>query len=81
MRILAITAATLGLIGTMTVGSAVPAAADWYGRHHHGLYNYYRGGGTWNGCRPGWTVQGGVCKPYRRGPWDIYGGRQSDWGF
>jgi len=58
MRILAIMAATLGLIGTIAVGSAVPAAADWY----------YR---TWNGCRPGWTVQGGVCKPYQ-GPRSLW---------
>src|SRR5262249_52826160 len=29
-------------------------------RHHHHYYDYYGGG---NGCRPGWTVQGGVCKP------------------
>jgi hypothetical protein len=27
-------------------------------------------GGTWNGCPPDWTIQGGVCKPYRHGPWD-----------
>jgi hypothetical protein len=20
---------------------------------------------TWNGCQPGWTVQDGLCKPYR----------------
>ena len=29
---------------------------------------YYGGGGsyrTWNGCPPNWTVQSGVCKPYR----------------
>jgi hypothetical protein len=35
---------------------------------------YYRGGRgyyppgryrTWNGCQRGWTVQDGVCKPYR----------------
>ena len=64
MRTLAIVAATLGLIGTIAVGTVVPAAADWYGRHHR-YYNYYGGGGTWNGCRPGWTVQGGVCKPYQ----------------
>ena len=41
-------------------------------------------GGGWrtgNGCPPGWTVQGGACKPYRYGPWDIYGGRQSDYGW
>ena len=81
MRTLAIMAAMMGLIGTMAVGSTIPAAADWYGRHHHHLFNYYGGGGTWNGCRPGWTVQGGVCKPYRHGPWDVYGGRQRDWGF
>jgi hypothetical protein len=72
MRTLAITAAALGLIGTIAVGTAVPAAADWYGGRHR-YYNYYGGGGTWNGCRPGWTVQGGVCKPYRFGPWDFYG--------
>jgi len=79
MRTLGMIAATLGLVGAIAASSAVPASADWYSRHHHGLYNYY-GGGTWNGCRPGWTVQGGVCKPYRYGPWDVYGGRQSDWG-
>ena len=28
---------------------------------------YYRPGRfqTWNGCEPGWTVQDGLCKPYR----------------
>src|SRR5262249_49481744 len=28
---------------------------------------YYRPGRyrTWNGCQRGWTVQGGLCKPYR----------------
>ena len=65
MRTLAIMAAALGLIGTIAVGTAAPAAADWYGRHHQRFYNCYGGGGTWNGCRPGWTVQGGVCKPYQ----------------
>ena len=73
MRTLAITAAALGLVGTLAVGTAAPAAADWYYGHHHRYYNY--GGGTWNGCRPGWTVQGGICKPYRYGPWDSYGPR------
>jgi hypothetical protein len=71
MRTLAITAAALGLVGTFAAGTAAPAAADWYYGHHHRYYNY--GGGTWNGCRPGWTVQGGVCKSYRNGPWDFYG--------
>src|SRR5262249_56610855 len=46
---------------TIAAGSAAPAAADWYyGRHHPHYYNYGGGSGTWNGCRPGWTVQGGV---------------------
>ena len=39
--------------------------------HHRRYYDYdYRGGGTWNGCRPGWTIQGGNCAPYKgpRGP-------------
>ncbi len=62
MRSLAIMAAALGLVGTIAVATAPPAAADWYGRHHR-YYNY--GGGTWNGCPPDWTNQGGVCKPYR----------------
>jgi hypothetical protein len=73
-------AAALGVVGLIGIGRVLPASADWYGRHHHRYYNYY-GGGTWNGCPPGWTVQGGVCKPYRFGPWDIYGGRQSDYGY
>jgi hypothetical protein len=78
MRTLAKIAATLGVIGAIAVGSAAPAAA-WYG-YHHRYYNYYGGGwGTWNGCRPGWTVQGGVCKPYRYGPWDLYGPRYGYW--
>ena len=77
MRTLGIVAATLGLIGTIAIGSVVPAAA-WYGYGHHRLYNYY-GGGTWNGCPPDWTIQGGVCKPYRHGPWDFYGPRYGYW--
>ncbi|MFZ2076755.1 MAG: hypothetical protein WAV38_08940 [Xanthobacteraceae bacterium] len=42
--------------------------------YYRRYYNYYDGGGryTWNGCRPGWTVQGGVYKPCRYGPWDWY---------
>jgi hypothetical protein len=78
MRTLGVISATLGLIGTIAVGSAVPAAADWYGRYHHRYYNYYGGGGgTWNGCPPDWTIQGGVCKPYQgpRGPFAPRGSR------
>jgi hypothetical protein len=78
MRTLAMAAVALGLVGTIAVGTAVPAAADWYGRHHR-YYNYCGGFGTWNGCPPDWTVQGGVCKPYRHGPWDFYGPRYYGW--
>ena len=68
MRTIGKIAATLGVVGAITASSAVPAAADWYYGHRH--YGYYGGGGTWNGCRPGWTVQGGNCAPYQgpRGP-------------
>lgn len=31
-------------------------------RHWRDDHRGYRG--TWNGCRPNWTVQDGVCKPY-----------------
>ena len=27
-----------------------------------GAHAQYR---TWNGCPPGWTVQGGACRPYQ----------------
>jgi len=36
------------------------------GRFYQGP-GYYRPGRyrTWNGCQRGWTVQDGLCKPYR----------------
>ena len=78
MQSLAKTAATLGVVGAIAVGSTAPAAA-WYG-YHHRYYNYGGGGwGTWNGCPPDWTIQGGVCKPYRHGQWDLYGPRYGYW--
>jgi len=79
MRTLAKLAATVGVIGAVAAANAVPANAFevYIGPPHHHYYDYYRGGGwnTWNGCRPGWTIQGGVCKPYQ-GP--VYG--QGWWG-
>lgn len=85
MRTLGKIAAALGVVGTIGVTSVAPASAlDVYigHRHHHHLYNYggYPGADP-NGCAPGYSLQGGVCKPYRHGPWDIYGGRQSDYGY
>ena len=71
MRTLGKIAAALGVVGAIGISGVLPASADWYYGHHHRYYNYY-GGGTWNGCPPRWTIQGGVCKPYRFGPWDRY---------
>ena len=42
-----------------------------YNRYYHGqpyAYQYYRGPkgyGPWQQCGPGWSLQDGVCKPYR----------------
>ena len=56
------------------------APGPYYGPRYRERYydyddGYYRGGGggyyppgryrTWNGCQRGWTVQDGLCKPYR----------------
>jgi hypothetical protein len=89
MRTLAKTAVALGFIGATAIGTTATVQAQGFyfdapGVHvgvggspyHHRYYNYYGGGyGTWNGCPPDWTIQGGVCKPYRHGPWDLYGPR------
>jgi hypothetical protein len=91
MRTLAKTAIALSFIGATAIGStaAVQAQGVYYGygphpyyhhyRHYPRYYGYYRGGG-WP-CPRGWTVQGGVCRPYQYGPWDIYGGTHQDWGY
>ena len=49
-----------------------PAPDPYYRGHSElGGRGYYRPGRfrTWNGCQQGWTVQEGLCKPYR-GYWD-----------
>ncbi len=45
-----------------------------YGPRHYGYGPRYYGYGRHydSPCRPGWSLQGGVCKPYRFGPWDRY---------
>jgi len=73
------TTATVQAQGFYFDAPGVHVGVGGYPYYHRRYYNY--GGGSYNGCRPGWTVQGGVCKPYRYGPWDIYGGRQSDYGY
>jgi hypothetical protein len=75
MQTLAKIAATLGVVGAMAAGTVMPASAVgvyigphgvYFGHRHHHYYNSYDGGGyTYNGCRPGWTVQGGNCAPYK----------------
>jgi hypothetical protein len=42
MRTLGKIAATLGVIGAIAVGSAVPAAA-WYGYYHRSYYHHHYG--------------------------------------
>jgi hypothetical protein len=50
-----------------------PYYGDQYRYRYYGDdYRYYGGGyyppgryRTWNGCQRGWTVQDGLCKPYR----------------
>ena len=45
-----------GLFGAAAVGFSGSAMAQ----------GYYGGGwNTWNGCPPRYTIQDGVCKPYR----------------
>jgi hypothetical protein len=43
-----------------------PAPGPYY-RSERIERGYYRPGRfrTWNGCQQGWTVQDGLCKPYR----------------
>jgi hypothetical protein len=76
MRALVTMAAALGVASIIAVGSSdsVPAAdqksdsipaAD---QSHQD--RYYYNGGRW--CPPNWTVEGGMCKPHRRSPWDWY---------
>jgi len=44
-----------------------PAPPPYYRGYSAPVVRYYRPGRfrTWNGCQDGWTVQDGLCKPYR----------------
>jgi hypothetical protein len=44
-----------------------PAPPPYYRGYSAPIVRYYRPGRfrTWNGCQDGWTVQDGLCKPYR----------------
>jgi len=83
MRALAKMAVALSFIGVTAISTTAAVQAQGFYLdapgihigvgdrfHHRPYYNYYGGWRTWNGCAPGWTIQGGVCRPYRYGPWD-----------
>jgi hypothetical protein len=78
----------LGCIGTIVFGTLVPAKAQYY-YPAPGYppppdydapppnYGYGYGYRTWNGCPPGYTVQGGNCAPYQGpvgGGWRTWNG-------
>src|SRR5262245_37183542 len=44
-----------------------PPPGPYYRSERMGRGYYYRPGRfrSWNGCQQGWTVQDGLCKPYR----------------
>ena len=48
-------------------GPGYGAPGPYYRGGDRGGRGYYRPGRyrSWNGCQPGWTVQDGLCKPYR----------------
>ena len=63
------------LIGVALAQSVATANAQYgYPPPGYGGYGGY-GGPTWNGCPPGYTVQGGNCAPYQ-GP---VGGNWRTW--
>jgi hypothetical protein len=68
--IVKITAAAVSLC-SLALGTSAPVKAQYY--YPHRYYRHYNPDPhcTYQGCCPlGWTVQGGVCKPYQgwRGP-------------
>jgi hypothetical protein len=65
-----------GCVGAIALGTLVPANAQYYPPQGYGYgdgrgddygyrYGYRHHRQTWNGCPPGWTVQGGNCAPYK----------------
>ena len=63
------------LIGAAVADGIVTANAQYY--YPPPPYGYGYGRPTWNGCPPGYTVQGGNCAPYRGtggGGWNTWNG-------
>jgi len=65
-------------LATAQINIDVPGLHVHVGRHHRHYYEpppapyygyrgpaYGAGYNTWNGCPPSYTIQDGVCKPYR----------------
>jgi hypothetical protein len=83
MRALTRIVLAVGLIGVAAFGSTAAVNAQYYYYPPPGYgpppppYGYGYGRPTWNGCPPGYTVQGGVCQPYRGpigGGWRTWNG-------
>src|SRR5262249_26496862 len=55
----------VGGIALGTLASAPRASAQYYPPPPGYGYGYGYGYRTWNGCPPGYTVQGGNCAPYQ----------------
>lgn len=61
-------------IGATFAGAVAPVRAQYY---YPPPPPYYYGYRTYNGCPPGYTVQGGACRPYRGpagGGWRTWNG-------
>ena len=56
--------------GLFALGTIARVNAQYYPPPPGYAYGYGYHYRTWNGCPPGWTVQGGNCAPYQgpRGP-------------
>jgi len=63
----------IGVASAQSYGSNRPLYREPDRPHPHYRGRFYQGPGyyrpgryrTWNGCQRGWTVQSGLCKPYR----------------
>jgi hypothetical protein len=65
------------LVGAALSDGVVAAKAQYYPPPPYGYGGYGDGWRTWNGCPPGYTVQGGNCAPYRGptgGGWRTWNG-------
>jgi hypothetical protein len=67
----------LAVIGATFAAAVAPVRAQYYYPPPPPPPPYYYGYRTYNGCPPGYTVQGGGCRPYRGpvgGGWRTWNG-------